>query len=39
MVAHINSLARRLSLDTWAVIAALVAAGLVRTGLLKQIPW
>ena len=28
-----------LSLDTWAVILALLAALLVRTGVLKSIPW
>ena len=28
-----------LSLDTWAVITALLAALLVRTGLFKTIPW
>ena len=28
-----------LSLDTWAVIIALLAALLVRTGLFKAIPW
>ena len=28
-----------LSLDTWAVIIALLAALLVRTGLFKTIPW
>jgi hypothetical protein len=30
---------RRLSLDEWAVIAALVLALLVRTGILRQVPW
>jgi len=29
----------RLSLDTWAVGIALVAALLVRAGVLKHIPW
>ena len=29
----------KLSLDTWAVAAALAAVLLVRTGLLKHIPW
>jgi len=29
----------RLSLDTWAVAAALTAALLVRAGVLKHIPW
>jgi hypothetical protein len=28
-----------LSLDAWAVIIALLAALLVRTGLFKTIPW
>jgi hypothetical protein len=39
MLAQINSVARRLSLDTWAVIVALLAAVIVRAGLLKQVPW
>jgi hypothetical protein len=30
---------RGLSLDTWAVLAALFAALLIRTGVLKHIPW
>jgi hypothetical protein len=30
---------RSLSLDAWAVTAAFVLAALVRTGLLKHIPW
>jgi hypothetical protein len=29
----------RFSLDTWAVAIALVAALLVRAGVLKHIPW
>ena len=29
----------RLSLDTWAVVLALLAALLVRTGVFKHIPW
>jgi len=29
----------RISLDTWAVAIALVAALLVRAGLLKHVPW
>ena len=29
----------RISLDTWAVAIALVAALLVRAGVLKHIPW
>ena len=28
-----------LSLDTWAVIIAILAALLVKTGLFKTIPW
>jgi hypothetical protein len=28
-----------LSLDTWAVLVALLAALLVRAGVLKHIPW
>jgi hypothetical protein len=30
---------RKLSLDTWAVIVALLAAVLVRAGVFKHIPW
>lgn len=29
----------KLSLDTWAVLVALVAALLVRAGVFKHIPW
>ena len=29
----------RVSVDTWAVLLALLAALLVRTGLLKNVPW
>jgi hypothetical protein len=29
----------KISLDTWAVIFALVAATLIRLGVLKHIPW
>jgi hypothetical protein len=29
----------RISLDTWAVIFALVAAALIRAGVIKHIPW
>jgi hypothetical protein len=29
----------KLSLDTWAVVVALVLAALVRAGVLKHIPW
>jgi hypothetical protein len=30
---------RRISLDTWAVLLALLAAALIRLGVLKTIPW
>ena len=30
---------RGLSLDTWAVIVALVAAALVRFGVIPRVPW
>jgi hypothetical protein len=30
---------RRFTLDTWAVLLALLAAALVRLGLLKVVPW
>lgn len=30
---------RWLALDEWAVIAALALALLVRTGILRQVPW
>lgn len=30
---------RLLSLDTWAVLAAFVAALLIRIGVVKHIPW
>jgi hypothetical protein len=30
---------RLLSLDTWAVLLALAAALLVRTGVLTHVPW
>jgi hypothetical protein len=29
----------RVSLDTWAVIFALVAGALIRAGAIKHIPW
>jgi hypothetical protein len=29
----------RVSLDTWAVVVALLAALLVRAGVFKHIPW
>lgn len=32
-------LSRRISLDTWAVIVALLAALLIRLGVLKTVPW
>jgi hypothetical protein len=28
-----------LSLDTWAVLLALVAAALIRFGLISKVPW
>jgi hypothetical protein len=39
MLARIDSLVRRLSLDTWAVVAAFLAALLIRVGVLKHISW
>ena len=30
---------RRLSLDSWAVLLALLIALLVRTGVFKHVPW
>jgi len=30
---------RRISLDSWAVLSALIAAALVRFGLIHRIPW
>jgi hypothetical protein len=30
---------RLLSVDTWAVVAALLAALLIRAGVLTRIPW
>jgi hypothetical protein len=30
---------RRFSLDTWAVLLALVLAALVRAGVFKHVPW
>jgi hypothetical protein len=29
----------RLSLDTWAVIVALLAAILIRAGIITRVPW
>ncbi len=31
--------APRLSLDAWAVLLALVATALIRSGLIHRIPW
>jgi len=31
--------APRLSLDTWAVLIALLAAALVRFGVIPKVPW
>lgn len=40
MSAEVKSANRwRLSLDTWAVVAAFLAALLVRAGVVKHIPW
>jgi hypothetical protein len=32
-------LAPKLSLDTWAVLTALVAATLIRLGVIPHVPW
>ena len=37
--APLKGRARGLSLDEWAVVAALVLAVLVRSGLLTSVPW
>jgi hypothetical protein len=34
-----NGSSWRLSLDSWAVVVALLAALLVRTGVFKHVPW
>jgi hypothetical protein len=34
-----NAKSNRFSLDTWAVFLALLAALLVRAGVLKHVPW
>ncbi|MDQ1410410.1 MAG: hypothetical protein QOJ41_2145 [Acidobacteriaceae bacterium] len=34
-----KSSTREISLDTWAVLAAFLAALLIRFGVLKHIPW
>lgn len=34
-----SSLPRRLSLDVWASLLALLAVLLIRVGLLKVVPW
>jgi len=34
-----NPNSKRFSLDTWAVFLALLAALLVRAGVLKHVPW
>ena len=34
-----SSLKRGFSLDTWAVLVALLVALLVRAGVLKVVPW
>jgi hypothetical protein len=38
-IAAIAAPPKRISLDTWAVLFALAAALLIRTGVLKHIPW
>jgi hypothetical protein len=38
-IAAVAAPPKRISLDTWAVLFALAAALLIRTGLLKHIPW
>jgi len=35
----IRKLSLGLSLDTWAVVFALLAAALIRFGLLPHVPW
>lgn len=35
----VAKLAPKLSLDTWAVILALLLAGLIRFGLFPHVPW
>jgi hypothetical protein len=37
--AHLKGKAWGLSLDEWAVVAALVLALLVREGILTRVPW
>jgi hypothetical protein len=39
--ATVEAAAKRpvISLDTWAVIFALVAGALIRAGVIKHIPW
>jgi len=34
-----SSFKLRISLDTWAVLIALLVAVLVRAGVLKSVPW
>jgi hypothetical protein len=34
-----KSSTRKISLDTWAVLAAFLAALLIRFGVVQQIPW
>ena len=34
-----SSSAKKISWDTWAVLAAFVAALLIRLGVVKHIPW
>lgn len=37
--AAVPARSRGLSLDTWAVIVALVAAALIRFGVIPRVPW
>jgi hypothetical protein len=39
MASSISTSGRRISLDSWAVGLALLAALLVRFGVLKSVPW
>ena len=34
-----NKRTTRISLDTWAVLLALVAAALIRAGAIPHVPW
>lgn len=39
MASHDPSSKLRVSLDSWAVLIALIAAVLVRIGVIKVVPW